>query len=172
LSSRSLGLKVQSTYRVKGMVLRYSIVHVLGLHNRIRATNQINHLVQLSAQDICRISKDVFGFRPVVVQTIMSLQHELKFKKNNVLILPIATSLVHKDTTLMSLYKMNRPIDICYRNLYFYIPPIGHERQQTLQDIRCMELLKYHKIPSIPEYPLAGTEIQKENLLRKYLLDS
>lgn len=154
------------------MVLRYSIVHILGLHNRIRATNQMNRLVQLSAQDIGRISKDVFGFRPILVQTMTSLEHELKQKKHNVLIFPMITSLVHKDAALMPLYNMNPPTQVSYRNLYFYVPPIGHERKQTLQDIRCMELLQDYKIPSIPEYPLAGTEIQKENLLRKYLLDS
>ena len=151
------------------MVLRYSIVHVLGLHNRIRATNQMNRLVQLCSQDIGRISKDALGFRPIIVQTMTHLQNELKQKKNNIVIFPLVTSLVHRDAALMTLYNMNPPTEVSYRNLYFYIAPIGIEHKLTLQDERCMELLEEFQIPSIPEYPLAGTEIQKENLLQKYL---
>lgn len=151
------------------MVLRYSIVHVIGLHNRIRATNQMNRLVQLSAQDIGRISKNTFGFRAVVVQTMTHLQNELKQKKNNIVIVPLVTSLVHRDAALMNLYNMNPPTEVSYRNLYFYITPIGIERKLTLQDRRCTDLLEEFHIPMIPEYPLAGTELQKENLLRKYL---
>jgi len=103
------------------------------------------------------------------VQTMTHLQNELKQKKNNIVIFPLVTSLVHRDAALLPLYNINPPTEVSYRNFYFYIPPIGKERLQTLQDERCMELLEEFQIPSIPEYPLAGTEIQKENLLQKYL---
>ncbi len=148
------------------MVLRYSIVHVLGLHNRIRVSKQVNSLVQLSVHDIGRISKHTFGFRPVIVQDMTSLFKEIQQKKNNVILVPMTTSLIYKDAPLIPLYNMNPPTEVSYRNFYFYIPGIGHER---VQNIECQDLLKQMKMPSIPEYPIAGTEMQKENLLRKYL---
>ena len=151
------------------MVLRYSIVHILGLHNRVRANNQINRLVELSAQDIGRISKDLLNLRPVITKDIVSLQKELQLKKNNVVIFPITTSIVYKDAALLPLYNMNPPSEVSYRNLYFYVPALGYDRVQTLQDVHCAQILKEIKMPIIPEYPIAGTEIQKENLLRKYL---
>ena len=89
---------------------------------------------------------------------------------------------------------------ISYRNVYFYIPALGYEswmrtkgwrnqkkeergllarnKEFNTQDLlyaiqqkeRCDELLEKLGITAMPEYPLAGTEIQKENLLIKHVL--
>lgn len=153
------------------MVFYHSLVNIIGLHTRIRASNQMNHLLEISAQDIERISKDILKLHPILVKDVTTLHENIQNKEYNVFILPIVSSLVHKrDQLCFPYYTIHPPSRLLCRTIFFHISPIGSEHKQTIFDIQNNNLLDGTQIANFPEYPIAGTELQKENLLRKYLL--
>jgi hypothetical protein len=49
-----------------------------------------------------------------------------------------------------------------YRNLYFQIRPTITSKEE-------FEEYKRYEIPELPVYPIAGTDMQKVNLLEQYM---
>lgn len=148
-------------------MVKYSIVHILGLHNRVRASPQVDRLVNLAAHDIYRISTMYLGNRSFVCKDMSSLMTQINKKQNTVLIYPILSTI--NKGPLVPLYNINPCTKVSYRNLYFSVPGIGYERIESVEDIQNSLLLEQIQMQDIPEYPIAGTEIQKENLLEEYL---
>ena len=151
------------------MVTKYSIVHLVGMHNRIRPTPQLDRILHIAAKDIARISVNSLHHRAVIVKSITALNAEMKKKQNTIIVYPMISSVVRNDSCLLPTYNMPPYDTVSYRNLYFAVPALGYERLLITNDLRHDILLEYAKIPTMIEYPIAGTDMQKENLLREFL---
>lgn len=180
-------------------MVKYSLVHIVGIHHLIKTPPQLSKTVMMSALDMNRILSERFQINSVILSSITQVQAALKTKNHEVILYPMPSVSITQEGPVFPRYNFGAPVRThgTYRNVYFYIPTIGYERwiqtrgersqkkslvksdeQMRSQDIlyaiqqkeRCDEILEKLGISAMPEYPIAGTEIQKENLLIKHLL--
>lgn len=181
-------------------MVKYSLVHIVGIHHLVRAPPQMSKMVMMAALDMNRILSNRFQTSSVILNSMTQVQSALKAKHHEVLLYTMPSVAVSQEGPVFPRYNFGAPIRTpgSYRNVYFYIPAIGYERwiqtkgertakkkglvvsneQMKAQDLlyaiqqkeRCDELLEKLGIAAMPEYPIAGTEIQKENILIKHIL--
>ena len=121
------------------------------------------------ATDMQRILVNKIGKSTVITKTMMELQTALKMKDHDCIVHILPPSHVRKEGPVFPLYNFGagQKLPGQYKNLYFYVPAIGASSQITKS--LCDDWLEKLNVPRIPEYPLAGTELQKELLLDLYV---
>ncbi len=146
-----------------------ALIHIIGFHNSIRCPKHLQKILPFVATDMQRILVTKLGKSTVVTKSIMGVQTALKLKEHECIVYTVPPSHVQKEGPLFPLYNFGpgQKLPGQYKNLYFYVPAIGISNQ--LEKSFCDGWLEQLKVTRIPEYPLAGTELQKELLLDLYV---
>ena len=134
----------------------YAIISLLGKHNIIGASNSEINAVLRTADDMSRIfTKYYNGANVIINNSIGGIYQSTKNNDNNIVIYLGTENVWNEWTPLFPSYKNNK-----YRNLYFYVEnPVYYSKS----------VLDNYEFPQVPTYPLVGTDMQKVNLLDKYM---
>jgi hypothetical protein len=141
-----------------------AIISLIGNHNIVGATQQELRFSYITANDMSRIFIKYFQYPNVlIVNTISSLQFGMK--NRNKLIVYLGNETTHFSATpIFPYYNFNNSL---YRNLYFHLENSTkalpcHSPEVRKKNITADEFF-------IPVYPTTGTDMQKVNLLEKYM---
>ena len=135
----------------------YAIISLLGKHNIIGASNLEIKTVLRTADDMSRIFMKYYNGTNVIINNSIGAIYQSTKNNNNNIVIYLGTENVWNELTpLFPSYKNKK-----YRNIYFYVENNIYYSKSLLDD---------YDFPKVPTYPLVGTDMQKVNLLDKYMM--
>ncbi len=138
----------------------YAIISLLGKHNIIGASRQELRMAYLTADDISRIIVKYYNNSNVITTNSIGSIYQSIRNKNNVILYLGNENAWNELTPLFPSFSFQNAL---YKNMYFYVQkPVGFSKVSQ-------RVLEEHEFPQIPTYPIAGTDMQKVNLLDKYM---
>ena len=136
----------------------YAIISLIGKHNIIGATRQELRMSLITAEDMSRIFVKYYNNSNVITTNSIGSVYQSIRNKNNIILYLGNENSWNELTPIFPAYNFNNKL---YKNLYFYTQkPVTRKPK----DISSM----YEEL-QIPTYPIAGTDMQKVNLLDTYM---
>jgi hypothetical protein len=114
--------------------------------------------------DMERVFKTYFKKTPSTVLSIGQLYANMKTREYPIVIFPGFKLQIQHAVPIYPSWNPPKPIRMAgdYRNLYFQVRP-------TITSSEEYEEYKTYEIPKLPIYPVAGTDMEKCNLMDKYM---
>jgi hypothetical protein len=114
--------------------------------------------------DMDRIFKRYFRQTPFTATCIGQLYANMKTRQYPIVLFPGFKLQLQHNVPIYPSWNPPKPIRMVgdYRNLYFQIRPTITSKEE-------FEEYKRYEIPELPVYPIAGTDMQKVNLLEQYM---
>jgi len=140
------------------------IINLIGKHNLVSATERDMRYAATMTMDMERVFKKYFNQSPLTVTTIGQLYGNMKTRKYPIVLFPGFKLQLQHAVPIYPSWNPPRPIRMVgdYRNLYFQVRPSITTKEEFNE-------YKQYEIPELPVYPVAGTDMQKVNLLEPYL---
>jgi hypothetical protein len=140
------------------------IINLIGKHNLVTATNRDMRYAATVTMDMERVFKQYFTQTPLTATTISELYANMKSRKYPIVLFPGFKLQLQHAVPIYPSWNPPKPIRMVgdYRNLYFQIRPVISSREE-------FEEYKRYEIPELPVYPVAGTDMEKCNLMDKYM---
>jgi hypothetical protein len=140
------------------------ILNLIGKHNLVTATNRDMRYAATATMDMERIFKKYFKQTPLTATTISELYANMKSRQYKIVVFPGFKLQIQHNVPIYPSWNPPKPIRMVgdYRNLYFQIRPVISSKEE-------LEEYKRYEIPELPVYPVAGTDMEKCNLMDKYM---
>lgn len=140
------------------------IINLIGKHNLVTATNRDMRYANTVTTDMERIFKTYFKQTPMVARSIIQLYANMHIRMYPFVIFPGFKLQIKNTVPIYPSWNPPKPIRMVgdYRNLYFQVKPI-------ITNTKDYDEYKRYEIPKLPIYPVAGTDMEKVNLLEKYM---
>jgi len=140
------------------------IINLMGKHNIVSATQRDLRYAATAMIDMDRIFKRYFKQTPFTATCIGQLYANMKTRQYPIVIFPGFKLQLQHNVPIYPSWNPPKPIRMVgdYRNLYFQVRPTITSKEEY-------EEYKQYEIPELPIYPVAGTDMQKVNLLEQYM---
>jgi hypothetical protein len=140
------------------------IINLIGKHNLVTASQRDMRYANTVTMDMERVFKTYFKKTPSTVLSIGQLYANMKTREYPIVIFPGFKLQIQHAVPIYPSWNPPKPIRMAgdYRNLYFQVRP-------TITSSEEYEEYKTYEIPKLPIYPVAGTDMEKCNLMDKYM---
>jgi hypothetical protein len=146
------------------MTLQRCIINLIGKHNLVSATERDIRYAAMMTVDMERVFKKYFNQHPFTATCIGQLYANMKSRQYPIVLFPGFKLQLQHAVPIYPSWNPPKPIRMVgdYRNLYFQVRP-------TITNSKEYSEYKTYEIPELPVYPIAGTDMQKVNLLERYM---
>jgi hypothetical protein len=146
------------------MVQQRCIINLIGKHNLVTATQRDIRSTSVMLVDMERVFKKYFNQSPLIATNITQLYATMRSRTHPFVIFPGFKLQLQHAVPIYPSWNPPKPIRMAgdYRNLYFQVRPVT----TTPKDV---EDYLHYEIPKLPIYPIAGTDMEKVNLLEQYM---
>jgi hypothetical protein len=140
------------------------IINLIGKHNLVTATQRDMRYATTIIMDMERVFKRYFKQTPLTVSSIGQLYANMKSREYPIVLFPGFKLQIQHAVPIYPSWNPPKPIRMAgdYRNLYFQVRP-------TITNSEEYEEYKEYEIPELPIYPVAGTDMEKCNLMENYM---
>lgn len=140
------------------------IINLIGKHNLVTANQRDMRYATMMIMDMERVFKGYFKQTPLTVFSIGQLYANMKTREYPIVLFPGFKLQIQHAVPIYPSWNPPKPIRMSgdYRNLYFQVRP-------TITSAKDLTEYKEYEIPELPIYPIAGTDMQKVNLLEGYM---